>query len=102
VTHEELHIAGLVVHARPQRIPALARGIAAISQAHVHATSPAGKLIVTLEAPSAAQITDCMAQIQRLEGVFAATLVYQYADSLEEMNAEWTVGAPREAPHAPA
>lgn len=98
---EELHIASLVVHARPPRVAALAGEIGAMAQALVHATSPAGKLIVTLEAASAAEITDRMAQIQRLDGVFAATLVYQCADSLHAMNAPWP-GAAGEAPHAAA
>ena len=102
---EELHIASLVVHARPTRVAALAREIGAMAQALVHATSPAGKLVVTLEAASAAQITDRMAQIQRLDGVFAATLVYQCADTLAAMNAEWPAepaAAQPEAPHAAA
>lgn len=100
--NEELHIASLVVHARPARVGALVGQIAAMEQACVHATSPAGKLIVTLEAPSAAQITDHMTQIQRLDGVLAAMLVYQCADSLDAMNAPWPVAGDGEAPHAPA
>lgn len=99
---EELHIASLVVHARPTRVPALAAEIAAMPQSQVHASSAGGKLVVTLEGSSAAQITDCMAQIQRLDGVFAATLVYQCADSLQAMNAEWPARTEGAMPHAPA
>lgn len=99
---DELHIASLVVHARAQRVQALAAEIAAMPQAQLHASSPQGKLIVTLEAPSAGQITECMTRIQRLDGVFAATLVFQCVDSLEAMNAEWPDDGERRAPHAPA
>lgn len=100
--NDEVHIASLVVHARPACVQRLAGEIAAMAQAQVHAASAAGKLIVTLEGSSAGQITACMAQIQRLDGVFAATLVYQCADSREAMDAEWPGALQAEVANAPA
>ncbi len=88
MVHEELHIASLVVHALPRRLDQVADAVAALSGAEVHASSPNGKLVVTLEASSAAAIAARVASIQRVEGVLSATLVYEYADSLEAMNEE--------------
>ena len=55
---EELHIAGIVVHAYPQSVQRVAAAIEGVSGAEVCATSHDGKLVVTLEAPSAREITD--------------------------------------------
>nr|HET7859256.1 chaperone NapD [Caldimonas sp.] len=88
MVHEELHIASLVVHAVPRCLEPVANAVAALSGAEVHASSPNGKLVVTLEASSAAAIAARVASIQRVEGVLSATLVYEYADSLEAMNEE--------------
>jgi periplasmic nitrate reductase NapD len=85
---EELHIASLVVHAAPSRLESIAAAITALPGALVHAASAGGKLVVTLEAPTAAEITARIAGIQRLDGVLSATLVYQCADSLAAMNEE--------------
>jgi nitrate reductase NapD len=85
---EELHIASLVVHAAPRRVARIAEAIAALDGACVHAASAAGKLIVTLEAPSAEAMAAHMADIRRMDGVLSAALVFQCADSLAAMNEE--------------
>ena len=85
---DELHIASLVVHSTPRRLQSVAEAVAALPGACVHASSARGKLVVTLEAPTAEAITAAVASIQRLDGVLSAALVYQCADSLEAMNEE--------------
>ena len=62
--------------------------IAALPGARVHAVSPAGKLVVTLEAGTAGEILSQVNGIQRTDGVLSAALVYQCADSLDAMNQE--------------
>ena len=84
----ELHITSLVVHSTPRRVQEVCDLIAAIPGATVHAASPAGKLVVTLEAPTAGEILSQVNSIQRTDGVFSAALVYQCADSLDAMNEE--------------
>ena len=85
---EELHIAGIVVHAHSQDVPRVADAIAQIPAAALHAASPDGKLIVTLEASSARAITERIDAIQRLEGVLTASLVYQHSEPLAAMMEE--------------
>ena len=87
---EELHIASLVVHAAPARLGEVGAGArAACDGARVHASSPAGKLVVTLEQPSAAAMTDAvLAHPAAFDGVLSAALVYQCADTLQAMNEE--------------
>ena len=85
---EELHIASIVVHSTPARLESVAARITAIPGACIHGASEAGKLVVTLEASSAEQMTQRIADIQRINGVFSAALVFQCADKLNAMNEE--------------
>ena len=85
---EELHITSLVVHSAPKRAQSVADAIVSIPGAQVHATSPNGKLVVTLEANSAYEMSAKVIGIQRTDGVLSAALVYQCIDSLEAMNEE--------------
>ena len=89
---EELHISSLVVHSTPRRLPQVQQLIAAIPGAQVHASSAAGKIVVTLEAASLAEMSDKVAGIQHTDGVLSAALVYQCVDSLDAMNEEMPDG----------
>jgi len=84
----ELHITSLVVHSTPKRAQGVSELIAALPGARVHAVSPAGKLVVTLEAGTSGEILSQVNAIQLTDGVLSAALVYQCADSLESMNQE--------------
>ena len=89
---EELHIAGIVVHARPESVQRVAEAIGGLSGAEIHATSADGKLVVTLEAPSAREIAACMEEIQQLDAVLTASLVYQHNETLDAMMQEVSHG----------
>ena len=85
---QEVHITSLVVHSTPKRAQSVSDAIVSIPGAKVHATSPSGKLIVTLEASTADEMRSRVTGVQRTEGVLSAALVYQCVDSLEAMNEE--------------
>ena len=87
---EELHIASLVVHAPPSRLAGVRAAVLALAGAEVHAEAPQGKLVVTLERPTAEAMTEAVVAVQRLPGVLSATLVWQGADTLDAMNEEMT------------
>jgi nitrate reductase NapD len=84
----ELHIASMVVHCVPSRLEAVAQLLSGLPGAVVHAMTPEGKAVVTLEAGSSGDITMNVARVQRLHGVLSALLAYQCADDLAAMNAE--------------
>ena len=85
---EELHIVSLVVHAAPRRLEWVAGRIAELPEVILHASSPSGKLVVTLEAATADAIRQSVSRIQRIDGVLSAALVYQCSDTLDAMNEE--------------
>ena len=85
---DELHIAGVVVHARPEGAQEVAATIAGWRGIEIHAASPEGKLVVTLEAPTLREIASRMEEIQRLDAVLTASLVYQHGEPLAAMTEE--------------
>jgi len=85
---EELHISSLVVHSTPKRLQQVEQAIARIPGAQVHASSAAGKIIVTLEASTLEEMSAKVTGIQHTDGVLSAALVYQCVDSLGAMNEE--------------
>jgi nitrate reductase NapD len=77
----EVHIASCVVFARPEALEAVARAVAATGIAEVaRADDERGRLVVLIEAPSAARVLDTMDAIRALDGVLAVHLAYQHAE----------------------
>lgn len=85
---DEWHIAGVVVHANPARLDEVRRAIDLMAGAEVHAVSDAGKLVVTLEAPSSRAIAAHLEYLHRLDGVLSAALVYQHNEDAAAMTEE--------------
>lgn len=84
----ELHLVSLVLHVVPRRLDAVRDAALAVPGAEIHAATERGKLVVTLEGPTTKAIQQGMAALQMIPGVMAATLVYQHAEPLEDMNEE--------------
>jgi nitrate reductase NapD len=77
----DVHIASCVVFARPEALEAVARAVAATGIAEVaRGDEERGRLVVLIEAPTAARVLDTMDAIRALEGVLAVHLAYQHAE----------------------
>jgi nitrate reductase NapD len=85
---DELHIAGIVVQARPESLPAVCQAIGEFPGAEVHAVSEHGKLIVTLEGHHASEVVAQLNAIRALPGVYSVALVYQRNEDIEWLNEE--------------
>lgn len=79
---DEIHIASLVVHARPERVAELEQAIAAFAGAEVAAADRSGKLVVTLESDGERGIARQLEAIGALPGVLSATIVVHHAEPL--------------------
>lgn len=86
----DLHITSLVVHVLPKALEQVIVGIVKIKGAQIHGSHPAGKLVITLEARHARDILDCVSQIEQLDGVINASLVYQHVENWQSLNQEVT------------
>lgn len=84
----ELHIVSLIVHAMPACVEQVGATVGSLPDAQIHGSDASGKLVVTLEAASSAEILDQIAVIQRSRGVLNVAMVYQHTESLESLNAE--------------
>ena len=85
---DEVHIASLVVQARPALLALITDKIAGLPGAEVHGSDPRGKLLVTLESDSQGVITDSLTRIQAIDGVITAALVYHQVDGPEQAGPE--------------
>ena len=86
----DLHITSLVVHVLLKALEQVVVGIVKIKGAQIHGSHPAGKLVITLEARHARDILDCVSQIEQLDGVINASLVYQHVENWQSLNQEVT------------
>lgn len=75
----EHHLSSLVVHAKPDHLDTVAARLVT-EGCEVHARSPQGKLVITLEAADQGSLNDSLTRIQLLPGVLAATLVFHHVD----------------------
>lgn len=79
----ELHLSSLVVHTRPEALPAVARALETLG-CEVHLASPEGRLVVTLEAEDGRDLAETVTQLQTLPGVLAANMVFHHSEPAEE------------------
>lgn len=75
-----IHVAGLVVMTRPERLERVRTALSRLPGAEVHATDRHGKLVVTLDAPSDGAIADLMHRIPDIPGVLACTLAHHHSE----------------------
>ncbi len=76
------HIASLLVQAWPDKIDAIGRHLRHIPGIDTHGVA-AGKLIVTVEAESDAQLVQLVGAIEAADGVVAASLVYHQLEDTD-------------------
>ena len=76
----KLCISSLVVQANPADLERVQADIEAMSGSEVMGQNDQGKLVVVLDLPSNRLAADRITEIQNLDGVLSATLIYQYDD----------------------
>lgn len=88
VSIPESHIAGIVVHASKSDMEKIKQAISFLPGSEIHAVSPEGKMVVTLEASRSIEIVDQLNAIHALPGVYSASLVYQHHEDIDALNEE--------------
>lgn len=77
---DEYHISSLVVHGQPKEVDAIRRAIETLPGAEVHGIGPTGKMVVTLETTVEQDILSRISDINLINGVISASLVYHQVD----------------------
>ena len=73
----EAHVSSLVVHVRPAGLPGVRAALAETPGVEIHAEA-SGKLIITLETATEADIVTRMSEISMYEGVMSVALVFHH------------------------
>lgn len=73
------NICGMVVRSRDYRADYVRTSLLAIPGVEIHAAD-GGRMVVTIEDESYRQVAENVNNIQFLEGVVSASIVYQYSD----------------------
>lgn len=76
-----MNIAGVLIHGAAPSAQRLADDIARIPGTEVHALTPEGRLVVTIERDREDDLACALNQMIGLDGVLASALVYHYCDS---------------------
>jgi len=79
-----MNISSVVVYADPSQLHAVTALMATLAGVQVHAQTPDGKLVVTIEAEDAATAANIYEVIERAEGVLSVALVFQQTESNPE------------------
>ena len=73
----EAHVSSLVIHVLPARLTAARAAIAAMPDVEIHAEA-SGKLVVTVETSTEADIVTRMNEISLVDGVMSTALVFHH------------------------
>lgn len=79
-----MNITGIVVHARPGRSAGIRRALGEIPGVEVHATTPEGRMVVTVEQDGDQAARAAMDAIARTEGVLSLALVYHHDEEVTD------------------
>ena len=82
-----MNISSLIVDARAESSAAVRSEIAQWPGLQVHAATPEGKLVVTVESATDSQTTDTFSALQALPGVLAVSMVYHQFEPEPEQEA---------------
>ncbi len=80
---EALNIGGLMVSARPSDVDRVTTALACIPGVEVHAASPEGRLVVTVDLPGEGDVAAALHTIRDTDGVLAASVVYSHIEPVE-------------------
>lgn len=79
-----MNICGILVHTKPDWVEAMKERLTALPGVEVHGVSDEGRMVVTLEEEDEDTMADAMLQIQRLEGVLSASMIYHHCEEENE------------------
>lgn len=77
-----MNITGILVAAQPGQAEQLRALLTAMPGVEVHAVTPEGRMVVTVERAADAEMTAAFDDINRLPGVLSAALVYHHDEDL--------------------
>jgi nitrate reductase NapD len=78
-----MNIAGVVIHARPEKLAGVEAQLLKLPGVEVHATAEDGRMVVTVE-DEESRLGDTVMAFQNVDGVLSASLIYHHFEESEE------------------
>jgi nitrate reductase NapD len=75
-----MNISSIVIHARPQDSTRLRGELAEMPGVDVHAVLDDGRIVITVEDTPENAPAETLMQVQNMQGVLNAALIYNYCD----------------------
>ncbi len=79
-----MNISGVLIYARPEQVEVVTMQLVKIPGVEVHAASPEGRLVLTIEAAHAGQMADTLVACQNVANVLSAAMIYHHDEELDE------------------
>lgn len=83
-TNESINICGVLIHAIPDQISQVQERLLQFEGVEVHTATDNGRLVITIDHPNRFQMVDTINQLNNVEGVLSAAMVYQHHEQLDE------------------
>jgi nitrate reductase NapD len=78
---KEFNICGVLVQARPEKQIDVETALAKLPGVEIHQKAEDGRLIVTVEDTDQVWASETLANVHKIKGVIAASLVYHHRDT---------------------
>jgi nitrate reductase NapD len=75
-----MNISSIVVHTHPQESSALQGRLAGLPGVDIHAATDDGRIIITIEDTPTSAPSETLMNVQNMQGVLSAAMVYNYSD----------------------
>ena len=75
-----MNISSIVVQTHPQNAAVLQGELAGLSGVEVHAANEDGRIVITVEDTPDNAPADTLMNVQNMQGVLSASLIYNYCD----------------------
>jgi len=78
-----MNIAGVVIHARPEKLAGVETQLLELPGVEVHATADDGRMVVTVE-DEESRLGDTVMAFHNVDGVLSASVIYHHFEDSEE------------------
>lgn len=75
-----MDIAGVLVRSLPADMPKVSQALTRIPGLEIHLATEDGRLVVTLDESGGERLGDTISDLNRIDGVISAAMVYQYSE----------------------
>lgn len=72
-------LSSVILRVKPEKLPGVKVGLGRFSGVELHAETEDGRLIVTVEDAPDLSAADCYVQLNGLDGVLSAAVIYEYS-----------------------